>query len=115
MSSYLEKKGIKFADERLNHAINVIALAKGGEKKLNLLFDKLTPEAIQVIDSKKFIDQVPIKEGYSLTTYITNYNDSSYLSTHQILEIERDGRAYSYDFNMSYFHSKCYKAMDNTF
>ena len=61
MRSYLDKKKIKFKDERLNCAINLCALAVDGKKKMDYLIDHLTSETIEVIDSKQHIYGVPTK------------------------------------------------------
>ena len=66
MEKYLDKKGVKFEDERLNCAINITSLAKGGREKMDFLIDNLTSEAIRIIDSKQNVISVPIKNGYML-------------------------------------------------
>ena len=59
MKTYLDKKGIKFEDERLNKAINVVALAKGGKEKMDFLLSYLTSESIDAINAKRYIIGIP--------------------------------------------------------
>lgn len=108
MDSYLKKKGVKFEDERLNCAIDTIAVAHGAKKKLDLLINNLTQEAIEAINSKIGIGDIPVKNGFNLMSGITSYNDPSYLGTMQIMELEKDGIVYRYEFKLAYFHNKSY-------
>lgn len=108
MGSYLDKKGIKFVDERLNCAFNTIAVTSKGRRSLDFIMKNLTSDAIEAINSNQYINEIPVKNGYTLMTCITNYSSSSYLNTHRVIEFKKDNILYSYSFKLSYFHDKCY-------
>lgn len=106
--SYLDKKNIKFEDERLNCCIDTIAIAVGARKKLNFLIDNLNDLGIEAINSKQYIKNVPVKNGFKLLTCVTNFSDPSYLNTTQIIELSKNDIVYSYEFKLSYFHDLCW-------
>ena len=108
MEKYLENKDFKFEDERLNCAIDTICVTYTGKEKIDFLFDKLTDESVQIINSNLYVSDVPIEDDYFLTTYVTNYDHGSYINTHRVIEIEKEGLVYHYVFKLSYFHDKCY-------
>lgn len=109
---YLDRKNIKFEDERLNCCINTIAIAVGAKKKLNFLIDNLNDLGIEAINSKQYIKNVPVKNGFKLLTCVTNFSDSSYLNTTQIIELSKDDMIYNYEFKLSYFHDLCWVGDD---
>lgn len=111
MKTYLDKKGIKFKDERLNKAINVVALAKGGKEKMDFLFSYLTSEAIEAINAKRYIICIPLKKGCLMESILDDVSDPSYNTTMQVLSIlDGNNKFYQFSFNLSYFHSKSMKS-----
>lgn len=108
MERYLDRKGIKFEDERLNCAINITSLAKGGREKMDFLIDNLTSEAIRIIDSKQNVISVPIKNGYVMECLLDDEMDSSFNKTIFFISLIKGDISYDYCFNLYYFHDKCY-------
>lgn len=108
MERYLDKKGVKFEDERLNCVIDVTSLAKGGKEKMDFLIDNLTPEAINVINSKQNIISVPVKNGYVMECLLDDDMDSSFNRTIFFVSLIKDNISYDYCFNLYCFHDKCY-------
>lgn len=111
MKTYLDKKGIKFADERLNHAINLVSLAKGGREKMDFLLNHLTEESIEAINAKRYIVCIPIKKNCFMETMLDDVADPSYNTTMQVINILDDNnKFYQFSFNLSYFHNKAIKS-----
>lgn len=108
MERYLERKGIKFEDERLNSAIDITSLAKGGEDKMNFLIDNLNEEAIDVINSKQFVMSVPVKNGYTMECLLDDDIDSSFNKSIFFISLIKGDISHDYCFNLYYFHDKCY-------
>lgn len=108
MDRYLDRKNVKFEDERLNCAIDVVALAKNGSEKMDFLIDNLTVEAIEIINSKQNVNCIPLKNGYTMECLLDDYMDSSFNKSIFFISLIKDDISYDYCFNLYYFHDKCY-------
>lgn len=108
MKGYLDKKKIKFEDERLNCAINMTSLAPYGAKQLDRLFNVLTCEAITAINSRQCVTNIPLKDGYYMNTMLDDLKDPSYNSTFQKILLTRGDDTFAYKFHLSQFHKKMY-------
>ena len=108
MKDYLNQKGIRFEDERLNSAINLCSSCPKGKKWMDLLTDNLTEKTIEVIDSKFSVKNIPGKNGSSFKVNIDENSDPSFGSTFYNICFKKDEVNYNYSFNLSYFHNKAY-------
>ena len=111
MKTYLDRKGIKFEDERLNKVINLVSLAKGGKEVMDFLLSHLTNEAIEAMNAKRYIVSIPLKKGCLMESMLDDVDDPSFNTTMQFLMIV-DGKNnfHQFSFNLSYFHDKSVKS-----
>lgn len=107
MHDFLEEKGVKFEDERLNAAINMVALTKEGKKKMNFLIDNLSVEAIRVIDSKQYVYNIDGENGSKVDSFFSDCDDSSYNKVFSNITIIKNDVAYNYRFHIGYFNNTC--------
>ena len=112
LKSYLEKKGIKFKDERLNCAIDLCALAPYGSKKMDFLIDHLTEETIEAINTKNHIYGVPTTNDNYIEVLFDDTMDPSYNGMVLFICILTNKECYTYGFRLSNFHSKMVSNFD---
>lgn len=108
MVSYLEEKGVKFEDERLNAAIEMISMCKKGKKLMDFFVSSLTEEAIEAINSKRYINNIPGKNDILIESYMADEDDPSFNHTVQSIVLIRDDIAHVFNFCLSGFHNKTY-------
>lgn len=108
MISYLEEKGVKFEDERLNVAVEMISMCKKGRKLMDFFISNLTEEAIEAINSKQYINNIPGKNDVLIESYIADEDDPSFNHTVQSIVLIRDDIAHVFNFCLSGFHNKIY-------
>ena len=106
MKNYLQSKGFDFQDERLNTCINLAASSVFGRRKIKWLLNQLTPQSIEVINSKKYVTNIPGNNGTKIQCgLVAQENDPACADT--IMEItvaKPNGVSCSFDFYLSKFH-----------
>lgn len=117
MKNYLQSKGFEFQDERLNACINLTASSIFGRRKIKWLLNHLTPESVEVINSKKFVTNIPGNNGTKIECGIVpQENDPACVDTiFEITVIKPNGINCCFEFNLGKFHKNMHECGDSFF
>ncbi len=117
MKNYLQSKGFEFQDERLNTCINLAASSIFGRRKINWLLKHLTCESVEVINTKKFVTNIPGKNGTKIECGIVpQENDPACVDTiMEITVIKPNGVYCGFEFHLAKFHKNMHECEDSFF